>query len=137
MRRLRTLFLGATVGLSAVAPLGGGLLVGGCSQRGDYQVEWQFASAGDAPGGCGAHGVDAVLVTGSSDSGEGASATALCTAGAVRSSAPTGNWRFAIHSLDVQGKVIWPIDQPDGIAPEDASAPGIAITDGGLASFSV
>ena len=33
--------------------------------------------------------------------------------------------------------MIWPIDEPDAIAPADATAPGIAITDGGLATFSV
>ena len=124
--------------LGALGALGAlGLVAGGCTQQGDYEATWQFAAAGDAPDGCGAHGVDAVLVTGSSDAGDRTSVTALCTTGLVKSSIPTGSWHFAIYSLDVEGKAIWPIDQPDAQAPEDTSAPGIAITDGGLATFAV
>ena len=81
----------------------GGLLTVGCSQRGDYAVDWHFESL-DAEDGCGAHGVDAVLITGASDGGDSTSITALCTSGLVRSSAPTGSWRFAIHSLDAGGR---------------------------------
>jgi hypothetical protein len=126
MRGLALLALGLGLGVVFVA--------GGCSHNGDVELAWQFAGASGAvegaADGCGFHGVDSVLVTGSSDIGEGMNAIGLCTPGSLRRAVPVGTWTFSIHTLDVHGKAIFPLDMPDGTTDP------MPVTEGGLATFS-
>lgn len=115
-----------------VLGLGAAGLAGGCSHSGDFEVAWQFAADPqpiEAVEGCGLHGVDSVLVTGASDSGDGTNVIGLCTAGSVRGSVPVGNWSFSIHTLDGHGKTIFPLDMPDGTTDT------LAVPEGGLQAF--
>jgi hypothetical protein len=108
MRRLRRLVLCAA----------GSIAVGGCTHDGGFEVSWDFLEAAgghqSAANGCGAHGVDAILVTGSSTGGDGTSVIGLCTPGVLEHRIPAGVWTFELHTLDTRGRAIQPIDQPDG-----------------------
>ena len=59
-----------------------------------------------AEAGCGAHGVDAIRVTGASTQGDGEDVVALCAIGEFTHGVPIGNWSFTIHQLDVRGRAI-------------------------------
>jgi hypothetical protein len=91
-----------------VACLVGGFLVAGCADHGSYRVSWSFTDK-SAPAGCGAHGVDAIRVTGASTQGDGEDVVTLCAIGSFTHSVPIGNWTFTIHQLDAHGR---PIDVP-------------------------
>jgi hypothetical protein len=116
MRRFARFVLGAA----------GGLALAGCTPTGTYQVSWNFFARADGTGdlqsagdGCGLHGVDAILVTGSSG-GNGSSKIGLCTSrppsgtpnlgnvtpGWLSGSVATGDWSFKIDPLDVHGTVL-------------------------------
>lgn len=86
-----------------IAFLAGGLLVAGCTDHGSYKVSWTFTGGQAASDGCGAHGVDAIRVTGASVEGAGEDVVTLCADGAFTHGVPTGNWTFTIHQLDVRG----------------------------------
>jgi hypothetical protein len=113
MRRFARFVLGAA----------GGLALAGCTPTGTYQVSWNFFARADGTGGpesagdgCGLHGVDAILVTGTSG-GNGSSKIGLCTSrppsgtpnlgdvipGWLSGSVATGDWSFTITPLDVHG----------------------------------
>jgi hypothetical protein len=90
-----------------IACLAGGLLVAGCTDHGTYHVTWALAGSEGAAGvGCGAHGVDAIRVTGASTQGDGEDVVTLCAAGEFAHGVPIGNWTFTIHQLDVRGRAI-------------------------------
>ena len=95
-----------------IACLAGGLMVVGCADHGSYQVSWSFTGEpAAASAGCGAHGVDAIRVTGASTQGDGEDVVTLCvpidpTQPGFRHSVPIGNWTFTIHQLDVRGRQI-------------------------------
>lgn len=126
MRRLGSLLLALVGGVVCAAS-------GGCSHDGDAEVAWQFMNASGevetAADGCGRYRVDSILVTGSSDSGEGMNAIGLCTPGSLRRAVAVGTWTFSIHMLDVRGKTINPLDRPDGTTYP------MSVSEGGLTSF--
>src|SRR5262245_22819151 len=78
----------------------------GCQKTGGYTLTWYFGTAGDAPAACGAHGVDAIRVTGTSTEGDGEDVTAVCAAGGITHGVPIGTWTFMVHQLDVRGREI-------------------------------
>jgi hypothetical protein len=96
----------------------GAIAIGGCTHDGGFEVSWQFVDAAgviqSAADGCGAHGVDAILVTGSSTGADGTSVIGLCTSGVLVHGVPAGVWTFDLHTLDTRGRAIQPIDAPDG-----------------------
>ncbi len=128
MRRLRgSLALGVIA--CALASV-----VGGCGSHGSYRISWTFPDGMDAASGCGYHGVDAIRITGSDTGGDGEDITAICTAGSLVHSVPTGSWAFEIHSLDVIGQLIHPLTEPDDQTNKNG-APMIVIDDGKLADI--
>ena len=108
MRRLRRLVLCAA----------GAIAIGGCTHDGGFEVSWQFVDAAgviqSAADGCGAHGVDAILLTGSSTGADSTSVIGLCTPGVLVHGVPAGVWTFDLHTLDTRGRAIHAIDAPDG-----------------------
>jgi hypothetical protein len=121
MRRLP--WIGFVVG--AVGVLSG---AAGCNHDGDFNVSWAFVGGESAQDGCGRHGVDSVLVTGSSTGGDNASVIALCTPGFVQRPVPAGTWTFALHTVDARGKVIFPVDMPDGTTDAEEIKEGAVTT---------
>jgi len=89
-----------------LACLAGGFLVAGCTDNGSYHVSWSFTDGKTAQAGCGAHGVDAIRVTGASTQGDGEDVVTLCALGEFTHGVPIGNWTFTIHQLDVRGRAI-------------------------------
>ena len=87
--------------VAAVAALG----AAGCQKTGGYTISWHFATE-TAPAGCGAHGVDTILVTGASMEGDGESVAAVCADQTLTHGVPVGTWTFMVHQLDVQGREI-------------------------------
>jgi hypothetical protein len=118
----------------------GALGAGGCTPEGTVELTWQFpviAARGNepesAPAGCGSHGIDSLMITGANDAGDGATIVALCTAGWVRRDVPVGTWSFAFHSVDIQGRLIRALDDPDAqsetlAVAEDAATMFPAVT---------
>jgi hypothetical protein len=100
-----------------IACLAGGLSALGCTAHGSYKVTWTFTDE-SAAAGCGAHGVDAIRVTGASAQGDGEDVVTLCTntianpdgtrtdSGVFTHGVPVGNWTFTIHQVDVRGRQI-------------------------------
>ena len=90
-------------------------MVAGCSDHGNYRVTWVFVDRPEG-GGCGAHGVDSIRVTGASTQGDGEDVVTLCAAtdvppgvvapGGFTHGVPVGNWSFTFHQLDVRGRAI-------------------------------
>jgi len=122
---VRSACLVIVVALSAAA---------GCTQNGDYQISWRFASVPEGSGdpqeaaaACGAHGVDSILVKGVGP--EDTSATEVCAAGQMVRTAPVGNWHFQVYAVDVRGQLIQGADNPD------ATTEMREITDGGRTVF--
>jgi len=76
------------------------LSAGACSQSGTYKMTWSFVTGEDAASGCGAHGVQAVRITGLTDGGSTDEIVAPCTAGALSRGVSPGNWTFTAHMLD-------------------------------------
>jgi hypothetical protein len=109
--------------------------VGGCSHDGDVEIAWQFTGPSGEPemaaDSCGRLGVDSMLVTGSSGSGDGMSTIGLCTPGSLRRAVPVGTWTFSLHMLDIRGKSINPLDTPDGTTDP------MAVSEGALATFPI
>jgi hypothetical protein len=77
-----------------------------CQKTGGYAVTWSFETPGDASAACGAHGVDAIRITGSSTGGDGEDVTAVCAAGGITHGVPIGTWTFMVHQVDVRGREI-------------------------------
>jgi hypothetical protein len=96
-------------GLIAVGVMG----AGGCSNEGGVELSWWFDGSEPASAGCGRHGVDSVLVTGANDAGDGANIIAVCTAGNLERTVPVGRWTFALHTLDIRGRLIRALEDPD------------------------
>jgi hypothetical protein len=93
-----------------MACLAGGLVAVGCADHGTYQVDWAFVDQ-PAGSGCGAHGVDAIRVTGASTQGDGEDVVTLCVPTDPKQPAfthgvPVGNWTFTFHQVDVRGHQI-------------------------------
>jgi hypothetical protein len=88
---------------------------GGCSNEGGVELSWEFDGSEPAWVGCGRHGVDSVLVTGANDAGDGANMIAVCTAGSLKRTVPVGRWMFALHTLDIRGRLIRALEDPDAV----------------------
>jgi len=101
----------------------GALAVAGCADHGSYTVIWAFPDfdAAHVAAGCGMHGVDSIHVTGRSDSGDGETATALCTSGQLSHSVSVGNWTLFVHQVDVRGREVDPADANGAPAPAMAT----------------
>jgi hypothetical protein len=87
----------------------GGLALAGCTPTGQYNVSWNFFARADktggtqdAPAACGMHGVDAILIQGTSGS-NGATEIWLCTKEQFTGTVGTGDWTFQLQGLDVRG----------------------------------
>ena len=114
----------------------GVMIAGGCTKEGGVELSWEFHALPDGSGevepasaGCGRHGVASLFVTGANDAGDGTSFIAVCTAGATTRTVPVGEWTFALHTLDVQGRVIGQLDPPDAVLGP------LAVDDGGSTVF--
>lgn len=104
MRRLRTAF-----GLLVASAL----LAAGCGSDGAYTVSWNFFASfmataegdptQDAAAACGAHGVDAILVTGVSSGGDRHQTTGVCAQGTLTHGIGKGQWQLTLSQLDVRG----------------------------------
>jgi hypothetical protein len=105
-----------------------GALCAGCGSDGTYMASWAFfakpgATAQDDPkqpatAACGAHGVDAILVSAVNAGGDRHETTALCTRGVMSDGLGTGQWQFTFRQLDARGDVI-PL--PEGMADPQRS----------------
>jgi hypothetical protein len=76
------------------------LSAGACSQSGTYKMTWSFVTGEDAASGCGAHGVQAVRITGVTDAGSSDEIVAPCSAGELTRGVSPGNWTLTAHMLD-------------------------------------
>jgi hypothetical protein len=99
-----------------------------CQKTGGYTLTWSFETVGDAPAVCGARGVDAIRVTGSSTEGDGENVTAVCAAGGITHGVPIGTWTFMVHQLDVRGReiVVWQVDA-DGKPVTDTNGANVPV----------
>jgi len=99
-----------------------------CQKTGGYTLTWSFETPGDASGACGAHGVDAIRVTGSSTGGDGEDVTAVCAAGGITHGVPIGTWTFMVHQVDVRGReiVVFQVDA-DGNPVTDANGQNVPV----------
>jgi hypothetical protein len=110
--------LGRSAGFAFVVAL-----LAGCGSDGRYAASWRFFATPDATAegdptesaaaACGAHGVDAILVSGVSAGGDRHQTTALCAAGQLTDGVGPGDWQFTFTQLDVHGN---PISLPGGAA---------------------
>lgn len=117
------------VGRFAGVALAAASLTAACGSDGGYTVSWQFFASADATvegdpteaasAACGAHGIDAILVTAVNADGEGHQTTGLCTAGTLIDGLATGPWQFTLQQLDVRGV---PIPPPEGTPDPERSA---------------
>jgi hypothetical protein len=102
------------------------LAVVGCTQNGTLNVTWDFLGTEPASSGCGQHGVDAILLSGTDNNGDGVSQTFLCPPGQASVSVKPGTWtvklamrRFDEMDIPPPGGTI-----PIGVAAVTASTPG-------------
>jgi len=105
----------------------------GCSQDGTVNVTWDFLGTEPAASGCGQHGVDSVLLTGSDTGSDSLRQVVLCTPGQASASVKPGTWSVALAMLNFQGTLMEPAatdaagnPTPDttGMAQVSESAPG-------------
>ncbi|SRR6266540_5497812 len=114
-------------GLIAAGVMG----AGGCSNEGGVELLWEFDGSEPPSAGCGRHGVDSVLVTGANDAGDGANMIAVCTAGDLRRTVPVGRWTFALHTLDIRGRLIHALEEPDAVTET------LEVAEGGSKMFAI
>lgn len=87
-----------------ISLVAGGLLAAGCGAEGSYRLTWAFEQVQEPPAsGCGAHGVDAIRITGSNTEGDGEGVVALCSRGEIVRELPVGRWTLTVTQLDVRG----------------------------------
>ena len=100
----------------------GGTLAAGCTTEGSYRLSWMFANDEPAAAGCGAHGVDAVRITGGNTAGDSEDIVAVCSDGEIVRTRPIGTWNLVVHQVDVRGAQINVADQniADVMIAEDA-----------------
>ena len=114
----------------------GAVWAGGCEGEGTVELSWTFPPLAGGNGepetaaaGCGNHGIDSLLLTGANDAGEGGNFIALCTPGTVRRGVAIGNWSFAVHTLDIRGRLIRALEEPDALTEV------LVVADGATAVF--
>lgn len=92
----------------------------GCSQSGSYRLSWVFLENGvteSSAGGCGQHGVDSILATGT-DGSDSVRIIALCVPGSFTGTAPPGSWTFTLQMLDAGGFPVRPVNPPPNSNPD-------------------
>lgn len=93
------------------------LAVGGCKQEASLNVTWDFLGTTPASSGCGQHGVDSILLTGTDNNGGALRQVVLCTPGQTTASLDAGNWTVALAMLDYQGTPMEPSPDAYGNPP--------------------
>ncbi len=88
--------------LSLLAPM----VAGGCRHDGTLQVSWDFIGNQAPASACSQHGVDSILIQGTSTGGEGARAVTICTPGYRSLSVAEGTWTVNVTMLDFEGATI-------------------------------
>ena len=84
------------------------LVGGGCAQEASLNVTWDFQGTAPASSGCGQHGVDSILLTGTDNNGDTLRQVVLCPPGRATVNAKSGNWSVAVAMLDFQGALMEP-----------------------------
>jgi hypothetical protein len=95
------------------------LAAGGCAQEASLNVTWDFQGTEPASSGCGQHGVDSVLLTGTNNNGAALRQVVLCTPGQTTASLDQGSWSVALAMLDFQGTLMEPSVDASGNSPPD------------------
>jgi hypothetical protein len=107
--------------------LASSLAVVGCSSEGSLNVTWDFQGTEPASSGCGKHGVDSILLTGTDNNGDGLRQVVLCTPGQATVSVKPGTWQVAVAMLSAQGVTMEPsgdTPSPTGTAQVTTDTPG-------------
>ena len=114
-------------GWARVLWLASAVVVAGCGQDGTLNVSWDFLGTEPASSGCGQHGVDSILMTGTDNSGDGLRQVVLCPPGQATAPVKPGTWSVALALLDSEGTPMEPTGDsasPTGTAQVSADVPG-------------